>query len=201
MSHPKPLLLTATLSLATLLGYGAYRLWSAHVGNGPDSAATATAALADELPELTLADLDGDPVSISRWAGRPLIVNFWATWCAPCLREIPLLKSLQAEHPEITVVGIAVDRDDAVRAFAEEMGFNYPVLVGQADAMDAATALGIEVFVLPSTVFTAATGETLGIHVGEIHAEHLENLTAALAALDSGTLDIAGARRQLAGLR
>lgn len=202
MSHPNPVVLTAALSVTALAGYGAYRALTATDGGAlPHSPVTGPAELAETLPEFTLDDIDGAPVSIGSLAGQPLVINFWATWCAPCLREIPLLKTLQTTHPDIRVVGIAVDRPDAVRAFADEIGFNYPVLVGQGTAMDAASALGIEVFVLPSTVFTDASGATLGIHVGEIHAEHLENLTATLAALDDGRIDLAAARQQLAGLR
>lgn len=203
MKHPGPTLLTVVLSVVTLIAYGAYRVAgssfdSADSANRTDAAA---AGLADSLPAFTLADLDGRPVAIESFAHQPLVINFWATWCGPCLREIPLLKQFQAEHPALTIIGIAVDRPDAVRAFADEMQFNYPVLVGQADAMDAATRLGIGVFVLPSTVFTAAGGATLGIHVGEIHAEHLDDLTATLAALGRAEIDLDGARARLAGLR
>jgi thiol-disulfide isomerase/thioredoxin len=203
MKHPGPTLLTVVLSVVTLIAYGAYRVLggsfdSADTANRADAAA---ASLADSLPAFTLADLDGRPVAIESFADQPLVINFWATWCGPCLREIPLLKQFQAEHPALSIIGIAVDRPDAVRAFADEMQFNYPVLVGQADAMDAATRLGIGVFVLPSTVFTAAGGATLGIHVGEIHAEHLDDLTATLAALGRAEIDLDGARARLAGLR
>ncbi len=199
MSHPNPLKLTVALSLATLLSYGAWRVWLATTEEAP--AARPPVVLADQLPDFSLANLDGEPVSIRNWPDRPMVINFWATWCGPCLREIPLLKALQSAHPEIQVVGIAVDQPDAVAAFADDIDFNYPILVGIGDAMEAASILGIEVFVLPSTVFTTATGATLGIRVGEIHDEHLNELTATLAELEAGTVDLAGARQRLAGER
>jgi thiol-disulfide isomerase/thioredoxin len=130
-----------------------------------------------------------------------LVINFWATWCAPCLREIPLLKSFQADHPEFQLVGIAVDRLQAVRQFADEMQFNYPVLVGQAEGMNAAASFGVDVFALPFTVFTAPDGATLGLHTGELHSEHLAELAATVAALGDGSLSLEQARARTAGIR
>jgi thiol-disulfide isomerase/thioredoxin len=194
-----PTRLTAVLSAAALLGYLSYRLVEPVFS--PDDAGTVSRPLADRLPEFALADLEGRMTPIGSWPGRPMVINFWATWCAPCLREIPLLKAYQAEQPDVTVVGIALDQVEPVRTFAAEMQFNYPVLIGQADAMDAAAAFGVGVFALPFTVFTAPDGATLGVRTGEIHAEHLENLTAALADLEAGRIDLNAARARIAGRR
>ena len=197
MNRPRPLFLTVLLSVATVVTYVGYRLYPmvtpADNSSGID--------LPAQLPAVTLTDLDDQPVSITEFRGDPLIINFWATWCGPCLREIPLLKAVQDETPAIQVVGIAVDHMDAVRAFAAEMAIDYPILVGQGDAMDAATQLGIEVFVLPSTVFTSADGVPIGIRVGEIHAEHIQNFATTVAALDRGEIDLDTARDRLAGLQ
>ena len=127
------------------------------------------------------------------------MINFWATWCAPCLREIPLLKEFQdANGPTgVQVVGIAVDHLEAVREFAEEMMFNYPVLVGQLAAMEAAAEFGVEFFVLPFTVFSDPRKRVLGVHSGELHAEHLDEFLLVLNALEAGSMDIDAARTRL----
>ena len=127
------------------------------------------------------------------------MINFWATWCAPCLREIPLLKEFQETRSTapIQVVGIAVDHIEAVREFAAEMNFNYPVLVGQLGAMDAAARFGVDFFVLPFTVFTDTRERILGVHSGELHAEHLDELGDVLAALEAGEIDLDSARERL----
>jgi thiol-disulfide isomerase/thioredoxin len=197
-------MLTLVLSGATVLGYLAYRAVDAP--RDPASAPVTTeehshgaAAFADSLPAIMLNDLGGAPTALDTWAGKPMLVNFWATWCAPCLREIPLLKEFQIEQNGVQIVGIAVDRVDPVVSFAAEMDFNYPVLVGQTDAMEAAAALGVEVFALPITVFIDPAGAILGIHTGELHAEHLDNFAAVLGDLDTGRIDRATARARIAG--
>ncbi|HEY8519610.1 MAG TPA: TlpA disulfide reductase family protein [Gammaproteobacteria bacterium] len=199
----RPLLLTLVLSAAAAAGYVAYRLVSAPAPEVTEVPAAADAAperrLVDELPDFYLDDLDGQPTSIRSWPGQPLIVNFWATWCAPCRREIPMLKELQAANPWLTVVGIALDQDDPVRQYAAEMEFNYPVLVGQADGWEAANRFGVEFYALPFTVFTAGDGHVLGVHTGELHREHLDNLLAVLEDLRAGRADIEEARARIAG--
>lgn len=200
---PSPMLMTVVLSAAAVLGYLTYRLaMTDGAPSAPPEVAEEREApreLADSLPQFSLDNLAGEPVPITSWPDKPLLVNFWATWCAPCLREIPLLKSFQTEHPDLQVVGIAVDRRDPVESFAAEMQFNYPVLVGQTDAMDAAGLLGVEVYALPVTVFAAKDGHVLGIHTGEIHDEHLENFAAVLEDLESQRIDVAAARARMAG--
>lgn len=191
-------LLTLALSAAALLAYVGYRAMVP--GNMPDGAEHAGApVLVDTLPEFALEDLTGEIRSIQGWEGDALVINFWATWCAPCLREIPLLKEFQDANGSagVQVVGIAVDHLEAVRAFAEDMGFNYPVLVGQLAAMEAAAEFGLEFFVLPFTVFTDARKRILGIHAGELHTEHLDELLLVLNALEAGSMDIDSARARM----
>jgi thiol-disulfide isomerase/thioredoxin len=195
------------LSAAAALGYLTYRALAPsdqppRAGNSATGAAEPVARrpeLAARLPEFTLENLAGEQQSIASWPGKPLIINFWATWCAPCLREIPMLKEFQTANPGLQVVGIAVDRRAPVETFAATMQFNYPVLVGQNDAWEAAAAFGVDFYALPFTVFTGADGSVLGVHTGELHAEHLSNLTSILGELAAGTVDVAAARSRLAG--
>ena len=152
-------------------------------------------------PALRLPDLDGSPRDLSEWAGRNRLLNFWATWCAPCRREIPLLEAFQSEQGEtgIQVIGIAVDFPDDVAKFAETAGFNYPVLIGQDDVMSLVESWGIDFVGLPFTMVLSADGELLDTHFGEIHREQIDAMTAVLGRLDRGELDAEGARKALAG--
>ena len=149
--------------------------------------------------DFTLADLDGDMRQLSEWSGKGRLVNFWATWCAPCRREIPLLKKTQAAHGAdgIQVIGIAVDFPEQVAAYAEEAQFNYPILVGQEDAMAAAEASGIDFIGMPFTMVIAPNGELIKTHIGEIVEVHIERIVAVLKDLKSGKVDIEGARAAL----
>jgi hypothetical protein len=88
-----------------------------------------------------------------------------------------------------------------VLAYAEEMQFNYPNLVGQSDGMDAMAVFRNDAGAMPYSVFVAADGAVLGVHAGELHEEHLANFVATLAALNAGDIDRSGARDRIAGLR
>jgi thiol-disulfide isomerase/thioredoxin len=196
----KPTLVTLTLSAAAVAGYFAYRFIGAEGPQAPPAQEQTAAAFADELPEFSLENLAGEQQSIGSWPGQPLIINFWATWCAPCLREIPMLKEVQEANPWLTVVGIAVDRKEPVLQFAGDLDFNYPILMGQTEAVDAAASFGVDFFALPFTIFTDAEGRTLGVHTGELNPEHLDNLLAVLEDLREGRTDLDDARARLAAL-
>ena len=193
-------LVTLLLSSAAVLSYVGYRALDL-VPIPDETAVVAATGPVETLPEFTLNDPAGEPQSIGSWPGKALLINFWATWCAPCLREIPLLIEYQHKHRDrsVQVVGIAVDRPDPVRAFMEDLEFNYPVLVGEVDAMDAAAAFGVDFFALPFSVFTDTQGHILGVHTGELHAEDLDALQSVLADLETGRTDVSGARARLAG--
>ena len=160
---------------------------------------TDTAADAPVFPSFTLVDLDGTEHDLSEWSGKHRLLNFWATWCAPCRREIPLLKTFQDEHGEngFVVIGIAVDFPDQVAAYAEEAEFNYPILVGQEDAMAVAETSGVEFIGMPFTMIVAADGELINTHIGEIMDSHLEHIVRVLTMLDNGEIDKASARKAL----
>jgi thiol-disulfide isomerase/thioredoxin len=192
------------LSAAAVLGYVSYRLLvpSAETPSASTAAEQEQAParqLADTLPDFTLANLAGEPQSIKTLAGKPMLINFWATWCGPCLREIPMLKALQTARPDIQIVGIAIDRREPVEKFAGEQAFNYPILVGQSTAWEAAAALGVDVYALPFTVFAGADGALLGVHTGELHAEHLADFQAVIDDLKAAKIGIPEARSRIAG--
>lgn len=139
---------------------------------------SAAPAAPKQLPTLSLPDLDGKPRALSEWHGRPLLINFWATWCEPCRREIPLLRQLRAEHSKfgLEVLGIAVDFHDAVKGYAKQAGIDYPVLVAEEDAT-APKAFGVGMG-LPTTVFADREGRIVATHIGELHADEAEKLVA-----------------------
>ena len=151
------------------------------------------------FPSFTLADIDGNSRDFSEWGGKHRLLNFWATWCAPCRREIPLLKEFQDEHGEdgFQIIGIAVDFPDEVAKYAVEAEFNYPILVGQEDAMAVAEASGVDFIGMPFTMIVAADGELINTHIGEIMDTHLEHIVRVLTLLDNGEIDKASAREAL----
>ena len=156
-----------------------------------------------KVPNVRLKMLNGSHAKLYDYLDDgPMIIDFWATWCAPCRREIPLLKTTQAEYGEhnIQVIGIAVDFPEEVAAYAEDVQFNYPVLVGQEDAMAVAEASGVPFIGLPFTMVIAPSGELIKAHIGEIVESHIEQILDVFAALEGGELDATGAREALAPL-
>lgn len=121
------------------------------------------------VPAMRVRDLDGRAVALpAAWAGRTTLVNVWATWCAPCLKEMPELQvfSREQEANGTQVVGIALDDDTAVRAFLQAHEIGYPSLVDTPGPADAGVRLGNPAGVLPYSVLVAPDGRLLKTRIG-----------------------------------
>lgn len=154
------------------------------------------AKLVATVPSFTLADRTGTMRSLADWQGKALIVNFWATWCAPCRKEIPLLQKLQRDHGDegFQVVGIAVDFRDKVLAYADEMKIDYPLLIGEQEGLDAATAFGVEAVGFPFTIFTDTRGRIVVAHMGELTQPQADLILGSVREVDAGRRTLEQAR-------
>ena len=120
--------------------------------------------------EFSLPDISGVPRHLKEWGGRVRVLNFWATWCAPCLREIPGLITLQQRHGEagLQVIGIALQAPGEVVGFIHEYGMNYPVLTGEMEAIEIAESYGNSAGVVPYTVMLDRNGAIQFLKHGEL---------------------------------
>lgn len=134
--------------------------------------APASPAVPSDLFAWSFRDPAGKTQGLEQWRGRLLVLNFWATWCPPCLKEIPTFLALQHElGPRgLQFVGIAMDQEDAVRTFVADKGVDYPVLLGDQDVARLMTSLGNEIGGLPYTVVVGRDGKVLAKHQGEWEA-------------------------------
>ena len=165
------LILVAIALVAGAGGYLAYRSTVTAPAGAVMSAGT--------MPDFVLPDLAGTERQGSEWSGRARVLNFWATWCPPCRREIPLLIDLQAEFgARLAVIGIAIDDMEAVREYAVDNEFNYPVLVGQQNAVELGNQVLADWIGLPFTAFVNASGDIVRVHVGELHRDEAETYLA-----------------------
>ena len=170
----------------------------------PSDAASDLALLANPIPEdlppFSINDLRGHPTSPSTWSGKSLVLNFWATWCGPCQREVPLLKALSTEWSarDVEVVGIAVDHADKVQSFAERFKIPYPLLVGEQNALDLASQLGLSSPVFPFTVFTDRHGHVVTLFVGELRRPQADLILSVLQNLNQDRVQLPEARRLIA---
>ena len=163
----------------------------------------------DTLPDITLANLDGKPTKLASFGGRPLMINFWATWCAPCRREIPLLNKIrmQRKGQGAEIVGIAVDFKDDVLKYVKTTPITYPLLMGEEDGLAAAEAFGMGM-AFPFSVFVDSQNRILTIKIGELHEDEANFAFDRLRDIDNGNLTreaaqaaVADAFRKMAAAR
>lgn len=124
---------------------------------------------------VSLATLEDGKASLAQWQGKVLVVNFWATWCAPCRKEIPEFVKMQGalESRGLQFVGIAIDDMAQVRSAAKQLGINYPILVGEIDAAELGRMLGNEVGALPYTVVMDRGGRVVKTILGATNEANL----------------------------
>lgn len=127
------------------------------------------------LFDLRFTQPGGQALALARFRGRPLLLNFWATWCPPCIREMPALDRFAREFGPAgwQVVGIAVDQDKPVREFLERNPVSYPIALAGFDGIALSRSLGNEQGGLPFTVAVDAGGRITHRHAGETRFEQL----------------------------
>lgn len=133
-------------------------------------------------PDFSLGSDTGELVSSTAFTGKTLLINFWATWCEPCRREMPMLMDLQSEYGAdgLQIIGIALDEVQSVRDFVQRYGITYTVLVGAADAMATSAAYGNVEGVLPYSVLVDKEGIIRWQYTGEVPSEDVSKLLSEL---------------------
>jgi len=217
----KVVIIVVVIGIAAALGVVAQRKLSGEdSATAPAAATVVTAAdtpsapetpavppppvIPQTLPKFALADRDSHPRHLADWRGRPLMVNFWATWCGPCRREIPLLNKLRAAHQamKLEIVGIAVDFRDDVLEYVKKNPISYPLLIGEEDGLAAVKAMGVADPAFPFTVFADSQQRILALKLGELHQDEADFILDRLKKVDAGSLSVADARQQItAGLK
>lgn len=156
--------LVGLLGLAAGLGVA----WWRHAERG----ATPSAA---PLFQASFPDVMGQEQALAQWKGRLLVVNFWATWCPPCVKEMPDLQAVSQEYRErgVTVVGLAIDNAKAVAVFREQHGITLPLLVAGAGGSELGRLLGNQAGALPYTILIDRKGRIVQSRMGQVDAAQL----------------------------
>ena len=174
------------LAAIGVAGYGAWRASSqgAPKANQAVSSRAAQASVTDagarEFFEASMPDLQGQAVPLARFSGKPLLVNFWATWCAPCVEEMPHLDAMAKQTPEVQFVGIGIDTAANIQKFVDKIPVSYKLLVAGPAGIALCRALGNSAGGLPFTVLFDAKGSTFDAILGEVQADDLRGRIARL---------------------
>ncbi len=133
-------------------------------------------------PDFSLPDLEGELRSISDWNGKIIILNFWATWCPPCKKEMPAFVELQAKYAKqgVQFIGVAIDQKNLVQDFVDSIGVTYPILIGELGALDINQQYGNSRGQLPYTIFINRQKQIVGVKRGEITKQQTEDAIKAL---------------------
>lgn len=134
------------------------------------------------LPNFNLADVSGNQHNISEWQGKILVINFWATWCPPCRKEIPEFMALQEQYGDkgLQFIGIAIDDQEPVEDYLATTKINYPILIGGVTGIALANQLGNRVDAVPFTLVVNQQGQIIHRQPGEFSREQIMKIIAPL---------------------
>jgi thiol-disulfide isomerase/thioredoxin len=168
------IVLFAAVAIAATTGGAAYHLWS----RSGAAVAAGSGAVVEQIYAARLADLKGGTQTLGQWQGQVLVVNFWATWCAPCREEVPAFVRMQERFGPrgLQFVGIAIDQPDKVAEFSREFHINYPLLMGGLETMELMRQAGNRAGVLPYTLVIDRDGKLVSREPGGLKEARLERL-------------------------
>jgi len=127
------------------------------------------------LPDFNLPDVSGNQRNISEWQGKIRVINFWATWCAPCREEIPEFIALQEQYAAngLQFIGIAIDDQEPVEEYLKSNKINYPILIGGVSGIALAHQLGNSIDAVPFTLVVNQQGQIIHRHPGEFSSAQI----------------------------
>ncbi|WJF89889.1 TlpA disulfide reductase family protein [Paraburkholderia bonniea] len=180
MKTKRILAAAAIAVLATLAGgYASHMFFnrSAHLATAP-----AQPNAVEQLWTAAVTNPDGASQSLSRFKGHAVVVNFWASWCAPCVEEMPELVALHHEYAKkgVQFIGLGVDSEQNVKAFLQKVNVDYPVYVTGFGGAELARAFGNQAGGLPFTVVIDANGVVRSTKLGQIQQKELRQTLDAL---------------------
>ena len=146
----------------------------------------------EQLIRVSFKSTDQNTYTLQRWAGKTRVVNFWATWCGPCKEEIPDLIRLneQMRSQGVQVIGIGLDEESALEAFAHENGIDFPVLIGNKEIHELSAKLGNRAYAIPFTLILTPSSNIASSHVGRLSFAKLQHLVqSAIAAENTKVVD------------
>jgi len=143
---------------------------------------TATDPRVDAFWQLSFEQPDGNPLAMQSFKGKPLLLNFWATWCPPCVEELPLLEAIwrQKRDKNLQIIGLAVDQPSSVRRFLAQNQLTFPIGLAGLTGTELGRSLGNTVSALPFSVLFNARGQVLAQKMGKLEAHDLTGWLARL---------------------
>jgi thiol-disulfide isomerase/thioredoxin len=135
-----------------------------------------TASAVNQLFTTSLSDVSGQSHPLAQWRGKTLVVNFWATWCHPCVEEIPELSALQntVAQKNIQIIGIGIDSASNIAAFSKERKISYPLYIGDTKGVELAKEFGNQAGGLPFTVLIDKDGHVKKTYLGRLKLSELK---------------------------
>jgi thiol-disulfide isomerase/thioredoxin len=175
----KPMRIVVAVIVAIAATGGGFYASHLIMGGSPSEAAMTASAKGNAVDDLWKQPLQmaaGTQQSLASFKGRPVVVNFWASWCGPCVKEMPTLAALHREYEKkgITFIGLGVDSEKNVNAFLQKLPVDYPIYIAGFGGADLARSFGNNAGALPFTVVIDAKGVIRSTKLGEVDPKELK---------------------------
>lgn len=166
------IIFSLAIILAAVAGFGVQRYLATDAITDADAI---NPIIGKIRPEFAMMDLDGNIRNIRDWEGQVVLLNFWATWCPPCLEEIPDFIEMQEalDNKGLQIVGVAVDNEEDARQFASDLGMNYPVMAGETEAIELSQRYGNSIGGLPFSAIIDQNGKVTHTITGILSKDRL----------------------------